>query len=822
MTSFCTHCGSQLPEGSMFCPNCGKPVAAATAPEMPAQPQMPVQEPAPAFQAQPVPQGMAAAPALAKPSAFQRLFQTIRRRWKLFLPIGCALVVVIVLAIALPFLFASQQGRHMMVYQTDDGEAYIALSGKEDSPYELEGSDVLYHPVTWNADRSKMLYLDGEDNTLYCQETSENALKNEERIKIDSEVSSNVVDFRAFLVQEQKAMEDGDISGLQDVGNGGVFSEDGNSVYYLTTSGDVYRFDLKSEKKEKLFSGVNAGNGVSISAEENAALFEDEDGTLVYADLKTGDTKQITSEYDTLYTPYFVDGQYVYYNKGGDLFRYSATEDKSEKLASEILAAFSIQDNGTFYFTKEEPLSIPLVDYIEDDMKEADEQAAQESGEPTVTWSQLEWESFYLEGDSDSFWRDDIYFSDLTSDGFEVSYNFSDAVATLTDEENTATVITYSYGPDDFFPPESVEEAEESGGGAYQQTLTLSLEDGMPVLTVSEAETLVEPEEGAGSENTIPAGRYLAEDWEPDLTEYEARNEFRNLIQDQTADSTRTNLFYYNGKEAVKLCDAYLGTVEQPSALLSENNILVYHKSETGAPARIKMSEVDAFELLDLAQYYSGADLADALSGLSTTSEDGDLESTSTTGTPCVAINGTESALSAEQFGNVQVDGNTLYYLETIEQEDGSESAGRLMKAKISKDALGEAEEVHSDVVSYRLQDGKVWYFQEGSADTSEVGDLYYNDEVVAYDVYASSLVFKDGTAFFLADYDGINGTLTRFQNGEAESIADDVYQFRARDGKYAAFVQDTGDGDYDLLLFTGKEELTEVDRGVNFISQLV
>lgn len=787
MAAFCTQCGSPVTEDDFFCPNCGSiiqksPEEGKTAEQVPfrsteeasnkpeeqaAAPMQPVsgqsqETPAPTVQAIPQPKEPIS-PALS--SCLSLLWKKWSKHPKALILSGCGLALVIILAILIPVLIASQKEQHFLAYAVGD-EVHLTLQGKEENRYELEGEALIPYYVC-NEKQTKLLYMYGENDTLYYQDLTDKALRSGERIKIDDDIS--------YYFE---------------------FSSDEKSVLYLTSNGDFFRYHLKSRQKERLFNGVST---YRLSEDDSTLIYLGEDEALYQADMDTQEKQKITAEADSI-SYVSEDAQEVFYIKDEACYRYSVQDNKSEKLASDIIEAFSFNDNGTFYYTKNEEVSTPISDLIDDDLLEADTQAAKD--EKPLTLRDLNDTIFYPDNDSSYFNSTSLYIYDMTADGFSFDLNdwyngFDGGKAEFTDD-NTAVYTTTDY----------------NGNGKLENTFTLKMENDRPVIQVTN-KMIEEAPDGEGTEAPIVAeGKYyISYSWEKPLQVYQLRNQLREDIKGASVSYTKTNLFYYNGKEDVKVCENYLESISRSDLVSAdeEKNIICYYRNESAAPEKVKMSE-----------YFDTEENISMFSLRIAAGEENPFEEIEVKTVPCISVAGTESIVNIDKekgIYDIKVeDSGYLYYVE----KEFPEAAGTLFRAKISDKGIGESETVYDDVSSYVLSDGEIWYFRDGE-EGSDVADLYYKDQSIAYDVKMDSLSILDGAAFFQSDCDSLAqmGTFCVFKNGKTQQLAYDVSSFSALNENYVALIHDCNDGAGELSVYTGKKELTHIDYDVDFIIQL-
>lgn len=129
--------------------------------------------------------------------------------------------------------------------------------------------------------------------------------------------------------------------------------------------GGLYQHNLK--EKEKIGRDV-AEFDVSPDGKKVVYLTTDND---FYLWEKGKVSEKIVSEMDRLYTV-SQDLSTIYYEKEGGFYKQVIGKEK-EKIDSEYKEILKIYDSGEVYYTKEEIVDLNLMDYVEDDMKAADD-----------------------------------------------------------------------------------------------------------------------------------------------------------------------------------------------------------------------------------------------------------------------------------------------------------------------------------------------------------------------------------------------------------------------------------------------------------------
>lgn len=129
--------------------------------------------------------------------------------------------------------------------------------------------------------------------------------------------------------------------------------------------GGLYQHNLK--EKEKIGRDVTQFD-VSPDGKKVVYLTTDND---FYLWEKGKESEKIVSEMDRLYTV-SQDLSTIYYEKEGNFYKQVIGQEK-EKIDSEYKEILKIYDSGEVYYIKEEIVDSNLVDYVEDDMKAADD-----------------------------------------------------------------------------------------------------------------------------------------------------------------------------------------------------------------------------------------------------------------------------------------------------------------------------------------------------------------------------------------------------------------------------------------------------------------
>lgn len=187
----------------------------------------------------------------------------------------------------------------------------------------------------------------------------------------------------------------------------------------------LYEYDVKKGEKTKLAEDVDF---FYVTDDGKKTVFLTDSGDL-YLKAVNKDKEKLASDVDEL-EYYTKDLSAVYYTKEGALYRKDEGKDK-EKLASDVSYVVKGYDSGELYFVKRSPDESTLMDYVDDDMKRADEESEQ-AGE--TTW-EIGWRNDL---------REQLEEETYDSDGFELCYYDGKEVKTLTDSLILGTLYSAS------------------------------------------------------------------------------------------------------------------------------------------------------------------------------------------------------------------------------------------------------------------------------------------------------------------------------------------------------------------------------------------
>ncbi len=276
----------------------------------------------------------------------------------------------------------------------------------------------------------------------------------------------------------------------------------------------------------------------------------------------------------------------------------------------------------------------------------------------------------------------------------------------------------------------------------------------------------------------------------------QARDNLRQTVREETITNTVETLYYYNGKEASAVTDAYDGLL----ATNATAPILVYEKKIKANAGKLKISEATSYQ-----DVYT----------LAATSLSASTEC-------CVAVKGAETVLEQNKGRNFVFSPtqSALYFLDDYSDEKGY---GDLYLAAIHGTTVNKPVLYDSDV-SYELDliqldlEGRVVYFKDVKEGK---GDLYINKERVDTDVWLESIqpVFGTKTYVFFTDWNENKkyGTLKIYNGKKTSKIADDVHSFWGIDEKHVVYLLEysASRSKGDAYLYDGSSKKTLVDNDV-------
>jgi hypothetical protein len=279
------------------------------------------------------------------------------------------------------------------------------------------------------------------------------------------------------------------------------------------------------------------------------------------------------------------------------------------------------------------------------------------------------------------------------------------------------------------------------------------------------------------------------------LDEYRDLDEYSNLTY------STYKLYYFNGKESLKIADEVYSTSIRDLYWDGYNNgpgkgCLTYDILDKASMPKLKLSEV--YEDSDIYEWFYEEQKRNSKSFLTISGSD-----SISLGDGGVAAN---CCIDAEY--------NWMYYV----FDKNEEGVGTLYKIKLDG---SEPSKLDNDVSVIELvtPNGNAAYIKDVDA---EGGDLYIDGKKIDSDVAPGSVMtfraenYKN--YYYLCDVsDYTSGTLKIVKGGNGEKVADDVYSYCPVGGGRVAVITDFRTSSYsgDLSIVKGGDE-TKIDTGVD------
>lgn len=337
----CTNCGKELADGSKFCDGCGaKQQERLICPSCGAQ-----NEPDNTF----CHSCGASVKTVVAPTQPVPATKEKKKRSKKAI-IFSAIGVVVVAAILVPILliFGGEETENSFAFYLKDGNMYFSdlaqggepvriTSNLVDEDYAYTEADGFDYKTRISEDGKYIFFPDrfesGDDGyNLYYRELGNTEAAS---VKIDSDVRSYEINDNATIVTYRKGSErnlyqyklaDGSKNKIGSEVYSYYVSDDGKKVFYINSEDDLYF--------------VTDGEKVKIAGEVSYI-------------------EHYTDDFTTLY-----------YIKDKALYKYANGE--KTKIVSDVSSVLNIYDSGEIYYVTSREEEHCLMDYVEDDMAEAD------------------------------------------------------------------------------------------------------------------------------------------------------------------------------------------------------------------------------------------------------------------------------------------------------------------------------------------------------------------------------------------------------------------------------------------------------------------
>lgn len=297
---------------------------------------VPAEEPTEYIPEQPVAVEAPAAPAKTPKKLNKKLFLAI---------IGGLLAVAVVIAL----IAVLTSGPKSTGLYLKDGEIYLFVKGM-DEPVELS---------------SRLAKGVEAGNLVSAADEAFAVVRNDgKRIFFPDKVSQ---DGFTLCYQDVNKLDDEPVKIDSDV-QSAIISEDGNTVLYMKGSKrSLHLYDVKKEEETKIDSGVvNFWNTEDMTR----ICYRTDDGK-VY--IWTAETEGVKVAKDASVVHYYAEEDMLFVlTTDGELQMKSAEMEEAEEIADNVTRITACYASGEVYFVRESTVERQLMDYFDDDMKDAD------------------------------------------------------------------------------------------------------------------------------------------------------------------------------------------------------------------------------------------------------------------------------------------------------------------------------------------------------------------------------------------------------------------------------------------------------------------
>lgn len=337
----CTNCGKELADGSKFCDGCGaKQQERLICPSCGAQ-----NEPDNTF-CHSCGASVKTVVAPPQPVPVTRRKRNVPKKAIIFSAIGVVVVVAILVPILL--IFGGEETENSFAFYLKDGNMYFSDLGQGGEPIRITSNlvdedrayaeaDGFDYKTKISEDGKYIFFPDrfesGDDwYNLYYRELGNTEAAS---VKIDSDVRSYWINDNATIVTYRKGSES-----------------------------NLYQYKLADGSKNKIGSEVYF---YYVSDDGKKVIYRNSEDDLYF--VKDGEKVKIAGEvsYIERYTDDFTT---LYYFKDEALYKYANGE--KTKIVSDVSSVLNIYDSGEIYYVTSREEEHCLMDYIEDDMAEAD------------------------------------------------------------------------------------------------------------------------------------------------------------------------------------------------------------------------------------------------------------------------------------------------------------------------------------------------------------------------------------------------------------------------------------------------------------------
>ncbi len=676
------------------------------------------------------------------------------KRWLLVTSLAAGFLLLVGILIGF-FLLRSQGGSKKESFLfLQHGRVYVCLEGMENMPVSLPLNTEYPEIGAFRNEAGTILITVDEKDRLFFLSLTEEGIK-----KGAKQISSDIED--TYLWRD--------------------------TVLYQKDS-CLFQYDPSTKESKELLSDVSrfliynqADTGFLVSRTDKSTwCYDGDSGSFT----KIADAPAVVKGYNS-------DKDSAYVLREGNLYIWR--NGKEELLIRDCDGIEQIAEDGSFYFYREEPVSIPLKACLKDDLLEEDGGSWEPTRDGAYYRKQLEsfrsaiwvdektaaepfqrdWEGLWLSSLCEE--PDQLLFTPIHHSRME-----EDTQEYLTLEGNTASL-----------------ELGLGKSGKYRVTFTFeNLEPGAgrPQCKV-DIETLREPDPGMEHPAELPVEGVYYNTSGRSETDAEKRNWFRQELQNSTASYTYQQkvLYYYDGSQSVKVTDSF---GDSTFGLQPESGLLFYMKE--GAPytllSELRPEEYSVEAFLKGLQVGKGSRRESKGFGIAAKGKESD--------TFTAAALGWESGNSFEAM-KVNHAGNTLYcQLDTD-----------LYAFTIEGDSLGKPEILEEGIVSFFLDADDALY----TVKSEEEGRRFCRgEETIAENVNGYSVSPVDeGEAFVFMD---MEGGLYIYDGRSNRKISSNAVSWLALDPNYIVYLERESEAQTgELYVYTGAGSV-QIETGVNEI----
>ena len=331
----CPNCKKEFEDGTMFCNNCGTKLEPVVSPDSNQTVSNEVE------QVQPV----AATPVEKK---------KIPKKALIFGAIGVAVVAIIVLVVVL-LLNGGEEDNKKPMYNyamyLKDGEIFYSDLNKESKPWQLTTS-LFEDEITDSSMLEKRSWYSGNmisDNGKYMVYTD----------KIGSSGTRGLY-YRDIKNPKAEPVK------IDSAAEGFVIDPSSSFILYVTGDNSLYQYTFANDTKDKIASDVE---DLVSSEDYKRIIYVTKEDSVYFKEIGKDKEKIASDISDLVYTN--KKATTIYYEKDGSLYKQDIGKDKVE-VASDVYRVIRVYESGEIYYMKDASTEVPLMNFVTDDMKDAD------------------------------------------------------------------------------------------------------------------------------------------------------------------------------------------------------------------------------------------------------------------------------------------------------------------------------------------------------------------------------------------------------------------------------------------------------------------